>query len=436
MGSIFYIEEFIVDPNGAPAEHGVISGTNAAQSWQETDQLLVLEPGVRWRSPAFAVQPLSYVRLSFRIKLAASTAPVTTGQFNQNIISFTSINPLATWNLDPANSGPSGGDLIAGDTTAPIGVSETWSEQVFYSRSQANASQISVQIAATDTPLLIDDIKIETVDNISEVSLWADQIWTNRPRDTSLPASPSVTGPVSTEQQQRLKHTISKLQSGQPVKIVLVGDSIVNDLANSGFDALLSKDFPESTISVITAVGGGTGMDQWNPQNDTYPFISSNSYRGALHFNNAVIEQEPDLIILGGISTPANNTGYTAFQSIINKIRANSVLTRLGYQPDILIASGAFGSQHLNWYPSAKLNATGNDYRSNLLKIANHNNTGFLDLTGIWGSFLMANNNDSTPSAIKSQESLAEYWRDTIHANSLGKQILGRGLGNLWATGV
>jgi hypothetical protein len=393
-----------------------------------------MSPGVAWRSPSFDVDPLGYVRLSFRARLDPSVAvTAASGQpFNKNNLSFVSINPAATWNLDPSNVGPSGGDLIADDFTSLIHLTDQWTNQVFYSRAQANAKSMAVQLRGTDVPFFMDDIRIESVSNRADVATWADQIWAGRSFSSALNGPPpltlNLTSDQQSEQQNRLVRTLSKLKAGEPVRIVLVGDSIVNDTSNSAFDVLLERQFPGSSVSVITAVGGGTGLDQWNPRNDTYPFISSTSYNGALNFNDAVVEQRPDLVLLGGISTPGNLTGFSAFQAIIDKLRSQSVLGRLGYRPDILLATGAFGTQWQNWYSSTQLNATRNDYRGNLLRIANQNNVAFLDLAGIWGDYLIASQNATTSAAMITPESRNGYWRDAIHANTFGKQILGRAL--------
>jgi Ca2+-binding RTX toxin-like protein len=404
--NILFAEDFSVDPS-TPA--------------------LRIAPGLTWRSPSFAVDSLGYVRLSFRAKLDPSVT-ISTQPYNKNNLSFVSINPAATWNLDRSNAGPSGGDLIADDYTSLINLTDQWTSQVFYSRAQANAQAMAVSLRATDGPLFIDDIKIENVSRREDVATWADQIWAGRSFSPALNLPPVLKPNHSSEQQKRLARTLGKLQAGSPVRIVLVGDSIVNDLANSAFDVLLERQFPGSSVSVITAVGGGTGMDQWNPRNDAYPFISSTRYNGALNFNDAVIEQRPDLVLLGGISTPGNTAGFSAFQAIIDKLKSASVLSRLGYQPDILLATGAFGNQWQNWYPSSELNASRNDYRGHLLQIANQNNVGFLDLTGIWGDYFIASQNATSSAVIVSPESRNGYWRDTVHANTFGKQILGRAL--------
>ena len=436
--AILYTGDFSVDPYSDQIVHGTLSGSGAESSWQNNNLTLRLAPGITWRSPSLAISPLSYVRLRFRAKLDTNILlpPIGVQAYNKNNLTFKSINPSASWNLDPLNAGPSGGDLIAGDNTSLINLSSQWSEQVFYSRVQSNAEQIAIQISGTDTPFFIDDIQLEFVNSRADVATWADQIWDNRYYTPNPPTGPEVHTFISSEQQQRLLRTLTKLHARESIRIVLVGDSIVSDLANSAFDVLLERLFPGASISVVAAVGRGTGIDQWNPINDTYPFISSTSQRGTLKFNEAVIEQRPDLVLLGGISNPANANGYAAFEDVIGKIKAQSTLAYLGYQPDILIATGAFGPLgHVSrgWYPSSDLNATANDYRGNLLRIANENNAAFFDLAGSWGEYLLAALGTTNLAAIESPESYNNYWRDATHANTFGKQILGRAFTGFFA---
>jgi len=430
MSALLYTQSFSENPIADPIIYGSLSGSGATTAWQGLDQNLYLEPGTSWRSPFFAIDPLGYVKLSFRAKLKSSEplAGSTGSPYNKNHLRFRSSNPAATWNLDPLTAGPYGGDLIGDDVTSLINLSDQWTEQVFFSRAQANAVQASLELTATDFGYLIDDVRIEPVSDRMDVAAWADRVWSQRFYSSDLVEPPQINGFISSEQQSRLARTLSKLQAGQPVRIVLVGDSIVSDLSNSALDVLLERAFPGASVSVITAVGRGTGMVQWNPSNSTYPFISSSFNGGALNFNEAIVEQEPDLVILGGISTPANQFGYTAFQSIIDKLRSKSLVDRLGYQPDILIASGAFGPVAASWDPDAKLTEFQNGYRGNLLQIANANNVGFFDLAGSWGNYMLGALNSSDPLAINSLLSRESYWRDNVHANAYGKQILGRSL--------
>ena len=131
--AILYTEDFSVDPYSDQTAHGTLSGSGAESSWQNNNLTLRLAPGITWRSPSLAINPLSYVRLRFRSKLDTNILlqPIGVQAYNKNNLTFKSINPSANWNLDPLSAGPSGGDLIAGDNTSLINLSSQWSEQVF-----------------------------------------------------------------------------------------------------------------------------------------------------------------------------------------------------------------------------------------------------------------------------------------------------------------
>jgi hypothetical protein len=136
-----YVNHFSVHPGTDQALYGVITGDAANLSWQQQDLNLRLDPGVGWRSPAFPVNALGYVRLSFRARRAEPGFGFSggAGAFNRANIGFKSINAAARWNLDPLYSGASGGDLLGNDRTSFIDLSDEWSDHVFYSRAQANA---------------------------------------------------------------------------------------------------------------------------------------------------------------------------------------------------------------------------------------------------------------------------------------------------------
>lgn len=164
----------------------------------------------------FAIDPLGYVKLSFRAKLkSGETLAGATGLlYNKNHLRFSSNNPAATWNLDPLTAGPTGGDLIADDFTSLINLSDQWTEQVFYSRAQANAARASVELIATDSGYFIDDVRIESVSDRMDVAAWADGVWSQRFYFSDLAQPPEINGFISSEQQSRLARTLSKRQVG------------------------------------------------------------------------------------------------------------------------------------------------------------------------------------------------------------------------------
>lgn len=83
------------------------------------------------------------------------------------------------------------------------------------------------------------------------------------------------------------------------------------------------------------------------------------------------------------------------------------------------------------WCPTDQLDpATTNeaDYRANLLRISSEMGTGFLDLTGIWGEYMILAQGGSVGARVVDATVYDGYFRDPIHANTFGKELLGRTL--------
>jgi len=215
----------------------------------------------------------------------------------------------------------------------------------------------------------------------------------------------------------------------------------------------------------VTAVGGGAGLDKWNPVNATYPFVTGTVANSSLRFNEAVIDQRPDVVVIGGISTPATAAGYQAIRDVIDKIRSPSVHDHLGYTPEILLMTGAFGygpwvaslpgnpaemgnvrgdpglvpgsfAWNKAWCPTDQLDPLATyegDYRSNLLRISRETGVGFLDMLGVWGEYMILAQGGSLDTRVVNSAVYDGYFRDVIHANTFGKELLGRTLAATFA---
>ena len=91
---------------------------------------------------------------------------------------------------------------------------------------------------------------------------------------------------------------MQKLTSGQNVTIGMLGDSIQNDTENSMFNTLLESRYG-GQVNFLNAGGHGTGMSSW----DVAPYTNPATGNPAnLNLTTAIINQHPDLVILGGIS--------------------------------------------------------------------------------------------------------------------------------------
>jgi hypothetical protein len=215
---------------------------------------------------------------------------------------------------------------------------------------------------------------------------------------------------------------MNKLRAGQRVRIVLLGDSIMNDAANSAFDVLLERLFPGSRVEVVAAVNGGAGIDKWNHP-ELYPGVDYN-------LDGAVIDRQPDLVMVGGISNLVSPAGYDDTRQIIDKIRTG-ISSRHGYDVDIMLLTNLPLTDtnprdaSSGWYRD--IDPQGDDYRSNISRIAQQKNTGFLDMYSVWGQHAILLQNEGYDYEF--------FFRDGVHENAQGKQILARALASFFDAG-
>ena len=203
---------------------------------------------------------------------------------------------------------------------------------------------------------------------------------------------PPVVYTPPTDRWQFLPRTATALHVGnRGLRIVMLGDSIVNDNSRSGWETLLQARFPHCAITKITVVRGSTGS-WW--------------YKEAGRVRRYVIDNHPDLLIIGGISQKDDT------ESIRDVIRQ----ARLGTSCDVLLMTGAFGytdpRDDKQWQSQFDLH--GKDYRARLFQLSREMKTGFLDMFGAWGQYVR-----------DSRKELVWFKRDAVHANERGEQILG-----------
>ncbi len=182
------------------------------------------------------------------------------------------------------------------------------------------------------------------------------------------------------------------LRKGGALKIVMLGDSIINDNSRSSWELLLQQQYPKCKISKVTSVRGGTGC-WW--------------YREPGRVQRYVLDFNPDLVIIGGIS---QRDDIESIHEVIDQIRASS-------EADILLLTGPFGTVDPNDEKQFqfKIDPTGDSYRSKLMRLSKEMKTGFMDLCGYWGVYVQ-----------KSGHPVDWFKRDVVHADEKGEQIIGR----------
>ena len=192
---------------------------------------------------------------------------------------------------------------------------------------------------------------------------------------------------------ENLPRTKQLLAGGGALRVVMLGDSIINDTSRSAWDLVLQRRYPACRIEKVTSVRGSTGC-WW--------------YKEPTRVQKFVLDHKPDLVIIGGIS---QRDDIESIAEVIRQIRADA-------NPDILLTTGVFGRVNPNddkqWQRISNP-AHHSKYRKALEELAQQTGAAFLDMELPWAEYIR-----------ESDKNLDWFKRDVVHANERGEQILGR----------
>jgi lysophospholipase L1-like esterase len=195
-----------------------------------------------------------------------------------------------------------------------------------------------------------------------------------------------------------LKRTRHILTEGGTLRLLAVGDSIVNDTMRSGWVANLGELYPKADIQATVYVRGGGGCQHYKEENRVAKYI---------------VPRKPDLVFVGGIS----QKDIDSIREVIHQLR--SALPDV----EILLATGTFGTadprspEELAKAPHSGTGAYGQD----LKKLATEEKCAYLDMTTPWAEYIRSTN--LHPHI---------FYRDVVHANEYGEQILSKILMSFW----
>jgi len=193
------------------------------------------------------------------------------------------------------------------------------------------------------------------------------------------------------DRERIIPKTMDALRGAGKIRVVMLGNSIINDTGNSGWEVLVEQEYPGSDLEVITSVRGGTGCWYYKDNNQVDTFV---------------LAYDPDLLIIGGIS---HKNDTSSIRSVIDQVRAKS-------DTEILLMSGPVGRQG-----DPRTNAdftippSDGDFRLLLSDLARRLDVGYIDMRSDWGGYIQA-----------SGESYDYFLRDPVHANARGRQVLAR----------
>jgi hypothetical protein len=195
-----------------------------------------------------------------------------------------------------------------------------------------------------------------------------------------------------------LQRTRGILTQGGELRLLALGDSIVNDTMRSGWVAKLTEAYPKATIHATVYMRGGGGCQHFKELDR----ITTN-----------VIPRDPNLVLIGGIS----QRDMESIREVIHQLRAGLP------EVEILLTTGAFGTadpRDPEALAKAPHSGTG-AYGQALKTLAAEEKCAYLDMTTPWAEYIRS---------AKVHPHL--FYRDVVHANEYGEQILSKILMAFW----
>jgi len=197
-----------------------------------------------------------------------------------------------------------------------------------------------------------------------------------------------------------LRRTRRILTEGGDLHLLAMGDSIVNDTMRSGWVAKLREAYPKANIRATVYVRGGGGCQHYKEEGRVAKYV---------------VPRKPDLVFIGGIS----QKDVESIREVIRQLRAALP------EVEVLLATGTFGTADPR-DPEALARAPHSGtgvYGRRLKKLAAEQRCAYLDMTTPWAEYLRS-----------AKVHPHRFYRDVVHANESGEQILSKILMAFWTS--
>jgi hypothetical protein len=320
-----------------------------------------------WQTPLLSVRPLAYYRLRFHAHAVAG------GSY---AFSFYDVR----------------GNMLASDEYNPFESSATWARREVFTQAREEAAAMRVSFIAGSGEVRLGAVQV-TETTVDEVLAWSDRLYAKLP--------PVQVGTVR-GQFRHLAGPIRLLRRGGTLRLLVLGDSIANDLSNSQFHLLIDRLYPGSTVTLLRSVRAATGC--------TY-------YRR--HVRRYVTDKAPDLVVIAGIS---HRCDAEAVRHVVEQTRQ-----QMDRPVAFLVLTGAIKVPGPVVLRSFRRRGVSDEERrrraaeaervfyAELAAVRDELGIATLDMRNVWESYVAGRGRPRS-----------WYQRDPIHANARGKQILGR----------
>ena len=169
------------------------------------------------------------------------------------------------------------------DVNSRIYTSEDWRDYEEMVPIAASAAKGLIAFVS-ETGVDVRDVRFEAV-TVEDAAGWCDRLYATLPQ---------VQVGDCSHDWEKLPRAAGLIRSGRSLKVVLLGDSIVNDTYCGNVTALVQRRFPN--VDFVLSVRGSTGC--WY-------------YRDPKHFEEYVLAHKPDLVLVGGISNGKDDADFS-----------------------------------------------------------------------------------------------------------------------------
>jgi len=283
------------------------------------------------------------------------------------------------------------------DTHSSVYASDDWLAHETYFRGLPGATSVEVGFRACESDLEIQDVVV------TPVSTDAVRTWSH-----ALSATlPPVTFTPPTDRHLRIPQTMARLQAGQAVRVVMLGDSISQDTCNSYYDIQVEPMYPGADLQLVPSIDGSKGC--WYYIEDE-------------RFQRYVVDQKPELLMIG---THSEHHGIGPVEQMLRRVQAE-------LDCEVMVVSGPMGDDHR--YAAEDHSEDARAMREEHLprrrafarqqaELCRDLGVAYFDLCSAWIDYL---DQASVP--------YDYFHRDAGHANDRGKQVLAQLMTRYFAT--
>jgi hypothetical protein len=274
------------------------------------------------------------------------------------------------------------------DNHSSVYASGDWLRHETFFRGMPGAATCELGFRGREGDMEVRDVAV-TPANGGEVRHWSDALYASLPPIAYTPPA---------DRHRLIPRARAGLQGGETVRIVVLGDSVANDLWNTYFDVLVEPVCPGARIEVMPAVVGSKGCGYF--------------VRDAA-FQRHVVDLQPDLLM---VCTVSNGGGIGPFEALVERVRrsleAEPVVVSAPLGPDHRFAADD-DSERARAFVELMLERRA--FAQEQAALSARLGVAYLDLRNPWVDYLDACDRPRN-----------WFHRDETHANDRGKQVVAR----------